>query len=282
MVNEDVTSRIIKEAIERVDAPNSSDEEFRDEEFKRCLTAVLAAVEKEANMDVMTFAKAIVALIDVSRLMATYYAKMERPKESIIEINSSGKIKKVALLKKSSQQETGEKRLKIRRTGWKERVFLLKDDKLEYYKKPKNFKEIKEFDSLSKKDLKGVIELRNATAVESTVIKGKKYLIELKTPKAKKPTYFVLAPNAEIMNDWLKAINDTCNLMSQPTIISIKEKEKEKEKSPILVDATNLGRESLTLLDRMKEPSKSSITAAVSNVVTVVKMLNAKADAHKR
>jgi len=84
------------------------------------------------------------------------------------------------------------------------------------------------------------------------------------------------------MNDWLKAINDTCNLMSQPTIISIKEKEKEKEKSPILVDATNLGRESLTLLDRMKEPSKSSITAAVSNVVTVVKMLNAKADAHKR
>jgi len=115
--------------------------------------------------------------------------------------------------------------------------------------------------------------------LKSTAIKGKKFLIELKTPKAKKPTYFVHAPNAEIMHDWLKAINETCNLMVAP---AVKEKEKEKENSPIIIDAINLGRESLNLIEKMNDPTKSQVSAAVSNVITVVKTLNAKADAHKR
>merc|ERR1712100_228721 len=58
------------------------------------------------------------------------------------------------------------------------------------------------------------MELKDAVVSPTDAIKNKKFVLELRTPAARKPAFFLVAPSQELMQDWLAAIQQTINEMN--------------------------------------------------------------------
>jgi hypothetical protein len=208
---------------------------------------------QQQKPDMFLFARAVASVVDGGRVLSAALFAMT------IQNDNQGAILGIArysrdaeplqlrqVLRKCSQRKEDFKS----KTGWKERLVVLKEDSLEYYVKPKTKEE--EADP-PKKTLKGVIALKNSTTTAVT-FPNVEHALEIKTPTGKKPFYFLAFDNPDDLLVWRDGVNAIINKVSDKKAVFVLRNTVPHDPAGVLSQARMLGLDALRIISAFKHP----------------------------
>jgi hypothetical protein len=247
---DDAPTKLVTEAVNRAGGQtnmrrsstvvsNFGTEAHDNDEFAMRGESLLRLCQQQ-KPDMFLFARAVASVVDGGRVLSAALFAMT------IQNDNQEPLQLRQVLRKCSQRKEDFKS----KTGWKERLVVLKEDSVEYYIKPKTKEE--ELDP-PKKSLKGIIALKNSTTTAVT-FPNVEHALEIKTPTGKKPFYFLAFDNPDDLLVWRDGVNAIINKVSDKKAVFVLRNTVPHDPAGVLSQARMLGLDALRIISAFKHP----------------------------